>query len=206
MVVHPGHGHASGTLANALLALDPELRVGLAHRPGLVHRLDRDTSGLMVVARTDAALRNLQDQWSARETLKVYLTMVAGVPQQPTATIEAPIGRDPRDRQRMAVVAEGRPATSEYRVVEALGDHALLEVRIHTGRTHQIRVHLASIGRPVLGDATYGAAVKGLTRQFLHAARLAFHHPTTGDWVQFESPLPSDLAAFLERARRLSRG
>lgn len=205
MVVHPGHGHASGTLANALMALDPDLRVGLAHRPGLVHRLDRDTSGLIVVARTDAALRKLQAQWAAREALKLYLALVVGVPRLFEATIDAPLGRDPRARQQMAVVADGRPATSHYRVAEPLGDHALLEVRISTGRTHQIRVHLASIGHPVAGDQIYGGAVKALGRQFLHAARLGFRHPATGEWVEFESPLPPELSAFLERLRRLNR-
>jgi 23S rRNA pseudouridine1911/1915/1917 synthase len=199
MVVHPGHGHPSGTLANALLGLDPDLRVGMAHRPGLVHRLDRDTSGLMVVARTDAALRALQSQWASRETLKLYLALVVGVPTRERATIEAPIGRNPRDRQRMAVVADGRPATTDYRVLERRAGYALVEARIRTGRTHQIRVHFASIGHPVVGDETYGGRHPEMSRQFLHATRLGFRHPICGEWLELESPLPPDLTAFLDR-------
>jgi 23S rRNA pseudouridine1911/1915/1917 synthase len=121
------------------------------------------------------------------------------VPKQERARIEAPIGRDPRDRQRMGVVAEGRSATTEYRVLERIRGYALVEARIHTGRTHQIRVHFASIGHPVAGDETYGSALPGLPRQFLHATQLGFTHPSTGEWVEFESPLPRELAAFLRR-------
>jgi 23S rRNA pseudouridine1911/1915/1917 synthase len=205
LVVHPAPGHPSGTLVNALLALDPGLRVGQAHRPGLVHRLDRDTSGLMVVARTDAALRDLQAQWASRGVLKSYVALVVGQPRLDQARIEAPIGRNPRDRKRMAVTDSGREATTDVRVVERLGGFALVEARIRTGRTHQIRVHLASIGHPVAGDPVYGARVAGLDRQFLHAARLGFRHPTTGAWVEFESALPGDLADFLERVRRSAR-
>jgi len=205
LVVHPAPGHPSGTLVNALLAVDPWLNVGLAHRPGLVHRLDRDTSGLMVVARTDAALHDLQAQWAAREALKVYRTVVVGHPAHERATIEAPVGRDPRDRKRMAVTAAGRDATTDYQVLGKLPGFALVEARIHTGRTHQIRVHLASIGHPVAGDPVYGARVAGLERQFLHAARLGFRHPTSGAWAEYESPLPPELEGFLGRLRRSVR-
>lgn len=205
LVVHPAPGHPSGTLVNALLALDPGLRVGQVHRPGLVHRLDRDTSGLMVVARSDAALRDLQAQWATRGVLKSYLALVVGQPRLDQARIEAPIGRDPRDRKRMAVTDSGRDATTDIRVLERLGGFALVEARIGTGRTHQIRVHLASIGHPIAGDTVYGARVAGLDRQFLHAARLGFRHPTTGAWLELESALPDDLAHFLERVRRSTR-
>jgi 23S rRNA pseudouridine1911/1915/1917 synthase len=204
MVVHPAPGHARGTLANALLGLDldgPGPEVGPAHRSGLVHRIDRDTSGLLVVARDDAALRNLQAQWAARTVEKAYLALVRGAPREPAATIEAPIGRDPRHRQRMAVVGAGRPAATTYRVVERLPGATLLECRISTGRTHQIRVHLASIGHPVVGDALYGSREPDLGRPFLHATRLGFRHPRSGEPVAFESPLPAELQAYLERRR-----
>jgi 23S rRNA pseudouridine1911/1915/1917 synthase len=175
--------------------------VGPSHRPGLVHRLDRDTSGLLVVARDESALRNLQAQWARRTVEKAYLALVRGAPREPTATIEAPIGRDPRHRQRMAVVAAGRPAATDYRTLERLRGATLLECRIATGRTHQIRVHLASIGHPVVGDRLYGSAEPELGRQFLHAARLGFRHPRTGEPLVFESPLPSDLSAYLQARR-----
>jgi 23S rRNA pseudouridine1911/1915/1917 synthase len=221
MVVHPAPGHAGGTLANAVLGLaelgGPGHEVGPAHRPGLVHRLDRDTSGLLVVARDENAFRNLQAQWAGRTVDKAYVALVRGAPREPTATIEAPIGRDPRHRQRMAVVAAGRPAATAYRTLERLRGATLLECRIATGRTHQIRVHLASIGHPVVGDRLYGSAEPELGRQFLHAARLGFRHPRTGEPLVFESPLPPDLSAYLqgrrgatttgsERARRLPSG
>ena len=193
MVVHPAPGHAGGTLANAVLGLDPGGFVGL------VHRLDRDTSGLLVVARDEPALRDLQEQWQRREVEKVYLALVHGAPRDPRATIEAPIGRDPRDRQRMAVVSRGRAATTEYRVVTRYRGMTLLECRIETGRTHQIRVHLASIGHPVVGDGTYGKADPVLARQFLHAHRLTFRHPRTGATVHFEAPLPDGLLAYLQQ-------
>jgi 23S rRNA pseudouridine1911/1915/1917 synthase len=191
MVVHPAPGHVGGTFANAVLGLDPDGFVGL------VHRLDRDTSGVLVVARDEAALRDLQAQWQRREVEKVYLALVRGAPREPRATIEAPIGRDPRDRQRMAVVARGRAATTDYRVVERYRGATLLECRLHTGRTHQIRVHLASIGHPVVGDALYGRAEPTLGRQFLHAHRLAFRHPRTGEPAAFEAELPAELSAYL---------
>ena len=216
MTVHPGAGRLSGTLVNALLHHVRDLSgVGGVLRPGIVHRLDRGTSGLMVVAKDDEAHRALSAQFSSRGVEKEYLAIVHGVPRARQGTIEAPIGRDPVHRKKMSVRApRGRAARSAYTVVEALDGAALLRVRIHTGRTHQIRVHLASLGHPIAGDATYGgtrtpssrqpaarAALDGLERPALHAARLAFTHPGSGDRLQFESPLPADLRDVLARLR-----
>jgi 23S rRNA pseudouridine1911/1915/1917 synthase len=216
MTVHPGAGRLSGTLVNALLHHVRDLSgVGGVLRPGIVHRLDRGTSGLMVVAKDDEAHRALSAQFAAREVEKEYLAIVHGVPRARQAVIEAAIGRDPVHRKKMSVRApRGRAARSAYTVVEALDGAALLRVRIHTGRTHQIRVHLASLGHPVAGDATYGgtrtpssrrpaarAALDGLTRPALHAARLAFTHPGTGERLRFEAPLPRDLATLLAELR-----
>ncbi len=206
LVVHPAHGHAAGTLLNALLARYPELRAWPPEEgwPGLVHRLDRDTSGLLVVARTPEARAALRAQFRARTVHKIYLALVIGQPRLERARIEAPIGRDPHERKRMAVVSEGgREASTEYRVLERLGDYALLEVQPETGRTHQIRVHLAAIGHPVVGDRVYGPARQRLAlgRLFLHAARLTFRHPATGGEMTFTAPLPAELEAVLERLR-----
>ncbi len=202
MPVHPGPGHPRGTLVNALLARFPELSlVGEAFRPGIVHRLDKDTSGLMVVARTPRAHRHLVEQLKARQVHKVYLALVHGRPRPDRGIIEAPIGRHPRHRQRMAVVEGGREALTRYRVVESLGDYALLEVEPVTGRTHQIRVHMAAIGHPVVGDPIYGRRSPLLSRQFLHAHRLAFTLPGSGRTVEFQSPLPDDLRHCLEALR-----
>ena len=202
LTVHPAPGPPSGTLVNALLALAPELadlrdRV----RPGIVHRLDRDTSGLLVVARNERARDDLIRQMKQREVSKTYLALVQGVPQPPQGTIEAPIGRHPRNRKKMAVVAGGREAETRYRVREAVDGFALLEVEPVTGRTHQIRVHLAAIGHPVVGDSVYGKRSDLVGRQFLHAWRLAFDLPSSGRRVEFESPLPADLRAALARLR-----
>jgi len=202
LTVHPAPGHPSGTLVNALLALAPEL-AGLRDRirPGIVHRLDRDTSGLLVVARTERARDDLSRQLKQREVSKTYLTLVQGVPEPPQGTIEAPIGRHPRNRKKMAVVAGGREAETRYRLRETVDGYALLEVEPVTGRTHQIRVHLAAIGHPVVGDAVYGKRSEIVGRQFLHAWRLAFDLPSSGRRVEFESPLPADLRAALDRLR-----
>ncbi|TAK24908.1 MAG: RluA family pseudouridine synthase [Chloroflexota bacterium] len=201
MVVHPAPGHNTGTLVNALVALDPGLRIGDEAWPGIVHRLDRGTSGVIVIARHDRALRNLQAQFAARGVAKRYVALVQGVPRHATATIDAPIGRDPRDRKRMAVVSNGRPSVTRYTVLERFARTSLVECAPETGRTHQIRVHMASIGHPLVGDGVYGTVDERLDRPFLHAAILTFTHPDTGLPVTFTSPLPDDLRRYLEVAR-----
>jgi 23S rRNA pseudouridine1911/1915/1917 synthase len=209
MVVHPAPGHLSGTLVNALLARYPDITVSGDLRPGIIHRLDRDTSGLLVVARNDAARHHIQAQQQARTMLKVYLAVVEGRFKEPEGAIDAPIARHLTDRTRMAIVADGRVARTYWRVLEELGDYTLIAARLETGRTHQIRVHFAHKSRPVLGDPLYGPrkprATFGLTRQFLHAHRLGFVLPATGAWVEFESPLPPDLQAVLEKLRSVAR-
>ena len=205
MVIHPAPGHQSGTLVNALLAHCPDLvaTAGSAGdgRPGIVHRLDRDTSGLILVAKNEQIRRALQRQFQARQVHKVYVALLEGHLQAPRGRIEAPLGRDPRHRQRMAVVPGGREAITEYRLLATFagGDYSLVEAKPKTGRTHQIRVHFASIGHPVVGDAVYGRRRTQLPvpRQFLHAQRLGFTHPLTGQTMEFEAPLPDDLAAVL---------
>jgi 23S rRNA pseudouridine1911/1915/1917 synthase len=206
MVVHPAPGHPRGTLVNALLARYPDMQVGADLRPGIVHRLDRDTSGLMVVARHDAAMHALSDQQRARTMEKIYLAVVEGRWKEAAGTIDAPVGRHHSDRLRMAVTTRGRPARTHFRVLEELGQYSLMEVRLETGRTHQIRVHMQHLQRPVLGDPVYGSrhprARFGLERQFLHAHRLGFRLPHTGEWREFVAPLPADLAQVLEQLRR----
>jgi 23S rRNA pseudouridine1911/1915/1917 synthase len=210
LVTHPAPGHEHGTVVNALLAMDEgrgELAtLGGVRRPGIVHRLDRDTSGLLIVARNDAAQTALQAQLKARRVKKTYQSLVAGAVTAQVGRIEKPIGRDPRDRMRMAVVADGKPAVTGYRVRERLGAWTLLEVDLITGRTHQVRVHLTSIGHPVAGDPVYahGPARRGpdgLERLFLHAWRLEFVTPSSGDLVRLEAPLPEDLVSVLEGLR-----
>ncbi|TMG02236.1 MAG: RluA family pseudouridine synthase [Chloroflexi bacterium] len=202
LTVHPAPGHPSGTLVNALLAACPDLQ-GIAGtlRPGIVHRLDKDTSGLMVVAKNYRAQRALQHQLKEREVRKTYLALVKGVPSPREGTIGAPIGRHPKNRKKMAVVADGRESTTRYRVREEIagGKYSLLEVEPVTGRTHQIRVHLAAIGHPVVGDATYGRSSESIGRQFLHAHKLAFAMPLGGRTVEFVSPLSADLREALSR-------
>jgi len=204
LTVHPAPGHPRGTLVNALLAMAPDLK-GIAGtlRPGIVHRLDKDTSGLMVVAKNDRAMRALQRQMKERTVRKTYLALVQGVPKPPQGVIEAPIGRHPKNRKKMAVVPGGREAVTRYRVREEIagGKYALLEVEPVTGRTHQIRVHMAAIGHPIAGDAVYGKRSDVLGRQFLHAWKLAFCMPLGGREIEFESPLPADLRQALERLR-----
>lgn len=207
LVVHPAPGHPSGTLVNALLARAGRLPAGGdAGRPGIVHRLDAGTSGLMIVAKDAAVHARLVEQMSAREVTRVYLALVEGLPDTETATIDAPVGRSPRERTKMGIVAGGRPAVTHFRVLERHPGTALLEVRPETGRTHQIRVHMAAAGYPVVGDPTYGgtkalAARLGLDRPFLHAARLEFEHPVSGVRLALEDELPEELAAALARAR-----
>jgi 23S rRNA pseudouridine1911/1915/1917 synthase len=216
LVVHPGAGQVSGTVVNALLHRVKDLSgVGGVLRPGIVHRLDRGTSGLLLVAKNDEAHRSLARQFAGRTVEKEYLAIVHGLPRPRQGRIESPIGRDPVHRQKMSTRApRARPARSDYTVEEALDGAALLRVRIHTGRTHQIRVHLASIGHPVAGDATYGglrtpasknpearATLAALGRPALHAAHLTFTHPATGQKIDLESPLPPDLARLLDALR-----
>jgi 23S rRNA pseudouridine1911/1915/1917 synthase len=201
LVVHPARGHAEGTLVHGLLAYDVEGGEE-PDRPGIVHRLDRDTSGLLVVARSEEAHRRLQDLVRRREVTREYLALVVGRPRSQRGTIEAPIGRDRHDPQRHSLDTDApREAVTHFELLELLLRHALLRVSLETGRTHQIRVHLAAIDLPVAGDPVYGRPRElGLERQFLHAARLAFTHPVTGEPVDVASPLPPDLVAALEAA------
>jgi 23S rRNA pseudouridine1911/1915/1917 synthase len=200
VVVHPARGHREGTLAQALAGVAAG---GEAGRAGIVHRLDRDTSGLLVVARSPEAHRRLKAALQARAITREYLALVEGRPPARTGTIDAPIGRDRRHRTRMSTDTDDpRDAVTHFAVEEALALTTLLRVRLETGRTHQIRAHLQAIGHPVAGDPEYGAPGRlGLERQFLHAARLRFAQPTTGAEVDVTSPLPGDLRAALERAR-----
>jgi 23S rRNA pseudouridine1911/1915/1917 synthase len=207
LVVHPSAGHGSGTLVNALLGYardrgEPLGSVAGVARPGIVHRLDKETSGLIVVAKTDTAQAALMRQFGDRTVEKAYLALVRGDPPSPRGRIEAPIGRDPRDRQRMAVVSGGRDAITEYERLAGDGGYALVELRPRTGRTHQIRAHLAYLGLPIAGDLRYGGGEGpgGLRRQFLHAARLGIARPDDGSRVSAWSELPDDLEACLAAA------
>jgi 23S rRNA pseudouridine1911/1915/1917 synthase len=203
LAVHPGPGHPDRTLVNGLLALCPDIRgIGGEIRPGIVHRLDKDTSGLMIAAKTEAAHHNLSRQIKDRVVEKGYLALVEGVPSPDSGVIDAPIGRDPRRRTRMAVTAGGRESRTGYRLLERAGAYGLLELQLRTGRTHQARVHLAWLGHPLLGDGVYGKRSPLLPRHFLHAHRLGFAHPATGEALAFRSPLPPDLQAALEAARQ----
>jgi 23S rRNA pseudouridine1911/1915/1917 synthase len=201
LVVHPAPGHATGTLVHGLVGVAGG---GEEDRRGIVHRLDRDTSGLMVVARTDEAFERLQQQVRRRSLEREYVALVRGRPRSRAGRIDAPIGRDRTDAMRHSVDTDTpREAVTHFEVVELLPAHALLRVKLETGRTHQIRVHLAAIDLPVAGDPLYGVRDDlGLERQFLHASRLAFAHPITGEPVETHSPLPADLEAALERAKK----
>jgi len=203
LVVHPARGHREGTLAQLLAGLAAGGEPG---RAGVVHRLDRDTSGLLVLSRSDEAHRLLQAAIAQRRVEREYLALVQGRPPARSGTIEAPIGRDERVRTRMAVGgAHAREARTHFVLERALPETSLLRVRLDTGRTHQIRVHLQAIGHPVCGDPEYGApGLLGLERQFLHATRLSFEHPFTGARVEVDSPLPADLQSALRRAEGLS--
>ena len=201
LVVHPGSGNPSGTLVNGLLAAYPEIAgIGEPHRPGIVHRLDVGTSGLMVVARSVRAYHSLVYALAQRDVNRMYRTMVWGHLANPNGVIDAPIGRDHRDPMRMAVVVDGKSARTRYEVLVAYrspAEASALHCHLESGRTHQIRVHLAAIGHPVVGDGTYGGIRHGIAspRPFLHAAELSFVHPTTNEALSFTSPLPDDLAA-----------
>ena len=196
--VHPGPGHQDGTVANALIEIYPNVKnVGSVDRPGIVHRLDMDTSGLMVVAKTQEAHLNIARQFENRTVEKTYLALVTGNLEREEAVIEAAIGRSPGDRQRMSVLENGREAITRYKVIRRYENFDLLEIRLLTGRTHQIRVHMASLGHPVAGDKIYGREIDHLVRQFLHSAILQFSPPATGKTVQSEASLPGDIAQFL---------
>lgn len=200
LTVHPAPGHSSHTLVNALLSHLSELSDSGEERPGIVHRLDKDTSGVMVVAKNVVAQEKLMDQFKARTVVKRYQVLVKGHLTPEEGVIEAPVGRDPRHRQQMAVVPQsrGREATTEYTVIRYIGNFTLLEVRPVSGRTHQIRVHLKAIGFPVAGDKVYGVKAAPLKRQFVHAAVLGFVLPSTSEYREFTSPLPKDLRQALE--------
>ncbi len=207
MVVHPAAGHATGTLVHAALGHAPEMEgIGGELRPGVVHRLDKDTSGLIILAKNDRAHRWLQDQFRLRKVVKVYLALVDGQPPTPVGRIEAPIGRAPQQRKQMAILTtpRSRPAVSEYCTLENFASHTLLEVRPITGRTHQIRLHLAFLGCPVAGDTVYGQRNSTLPigRHFLHAARLSIRLPGEGEARTFEAPLPEALENLLGHLRR----
>ena len=198
LTVHPGAGRRDQTLVNGLLKLCPDLQgVGGSARPGIVHRLDKDTSGLLVVAKTERAYSELVGQLKGRKFKKLYIALVHGRLSPNEAVIEASLGRDPRNRKRIAVVADGRQAVTRYRVARYYDGYTLVEVAPETGRTHQIRVHLSSLGHPLAGDGTYGRAHPRLDRHFLHASLLGLTHPSTGEQVEFTSEMPSDLSAFL---------
>jgi 23S rRNA pseudouridine1911/1915/1917 synthase len=186
LTVHPAPGHSEHTLVNAILAHCPALSINGSIRPGIVHRLDKDTSGLMMIA-----------------VLKQYNVMVHGHLSPDTGVIEAPMGRDPGNRKRMAVVGSGREARTRYSVMKYFKGYTLLEVTLETGRTHQIRVHLSALGFPVVGDAVYGKASDIVARQFVHASRLGFNLPSNGEWVEFTAPLPGDLVEAVKRVARL---
>jgi 23S rRNA pseudouridine1911/1915/1917 synthase len=213
LVVHPAPGHSSGTLVNALLAHgDGETWGGIAgvQRPGIVHRLDRDTSGLLMVARTDAAQASIMAQLKARRIKKTYLALVQGSVAAAVGRIEAPIGRDPKHRTKMAVVPDGRPSVTGYRVRERFAEWTLLELDLVTGRTHQIRVHLDAIGHPVAGDPVYGTGTSrrgpaGLGRLFLHAWRLELTSPSDGHLIRATAPLPPELELVLDGLREVVR-
>lgn len=198
LAMYPGPGHSSHTLVNALLKRFPDLAESQSPlRPGIVHRLDKDTSGLMVIARNEKARQHLINEFKSRAVRKVYLVLVQGRLHPEKGAIDAPIGRDPSDRKRMAVVSMGREARTDYTVIQYLGNYSLVEARIQTGRTHQIRVHFAAIGHPVIGDSTYGVKTRLLNRQFLHAYSLDFTLPSTGRPSSFVTDLPGDLKSVM---------
>jgi 23S rRNA pseudouridine1911/1915/1917 synthase len=224
LVIHPAAGHAGGTLVNALLYHCPDMAgIGGSQRPGIVHRLDKDTSGLVVVAKNDQAHHFLSRQFKERSVLKIYQAIVHGVPKAEKGTIELPVGRHPADRKRMAVTSpRGRSAMTLWRVKERFGVTALLEFDLRTGRTHQIRVHCQAFGHPIVGDPVYGLhhaqrlvgrtepvlhrIISGARRQMLHARKLGFTHPGLGNRMLFETPLPEDMREMIEKLRHTGAG
>ena len=203
MVVHPAPGHPNHTLVNALLYHSPLSQINGELRPGIVHRIDKDTSGLLMVAKNDHAHHSLSDQLHAKTNLREYLAIVHGNFKEDEGVIRAPLGRSPKDRKKQAVVADGRPAVTHFRVLERYGDYTLIACRLETGRTHQIRVHLAYIGHPVAGDPLYGPkkTLKG-HGQFLHARELGFKQPSTGEQLDFTCPVPPIFHDTVQRLRR----
>ncbi|WP_110514006.1 RluA family pseudouridine synthase [Herpetosiphon llansteffanensis] len=205
MVVHPAPGHTNGTLVNALLYRYPHLTTSGDLRPGIVHRLDKDTSGLLVIAKHDQARMVLTEQQMARRMHKKYLALVEGHWREPSGTIDAPIGRNPNNRLRMMVTPEGRYAVTHYQVLEVLGPYSLVRATLETGRTHQIRVHFSYRNRPILNDALYGhrkpKETFGIERHFLHAYHLGFRLPSNGEWRSWEAPLPAELEKILTTLR-----
>ena len=205
VVVHPGAGNDSGTLVQGVLARYPEIaQLGERERPGIVHRLDKDTSGLMLVARSPEAFDELREQMAGHEIERIYTAIVWGRPSAPTGLIDAPIGRSVRDKTRMAVSTDGREARTWYTVLETFVDPvevSIVECRLDTGRTHQIRVHMGSIGHPVVGDARYRGERQSLKvpRMMLHSTTIGFDHPVTGERLSFESPLPADIVSVIDR-------
>lgn len=205
MVVHPAAGHSSGTLVNAILHRWPALqKLEEKERAGIVHRLDKDTSGVILIAKTEKSLANLQRQFKERTTEKIYIALVDGHPESYSGMIDAPIGRDTKQRKKMAVVRNGKPAQTRYEVIESFPEHSLMKLALLTGRTHQIRVHLAWLGYPVVGDSVYGHRKKTLPvkRFFLHATELAVDSPSTGKRLVFQTPLPPDLQYILDQLRK----
>ncbi len=202
IAVHPAPGHRDKTIANALLNHDPGIsKVGLNSRPGIIHRLDMETSGLLVTAKNEIAHRKISQQFAERLVKKVYFALVKGIPQNPQAIIDAPIGRSPFNRQQMDIISTGKTALTQYELVERYTSHSLLKVLPQTGRTHQIRVHLKSIGHSVVGDKIYGQPEPALNRQFLHASSLSFTHPDSGKLVNFDSDLPVQLSQHINRLK-----
>jgi pseudouridine synthase, RluA family len=205
MVVHPSAGHPGGTLVNALLFHIPDLAgIGGELRPGIVHRIDKDTTGLIVVAKHQEAMASLSEQIKQKEAERLYYALVESNIREDEGTVAQPIGRSPRDRKKMAARMDGRPAVTHFRVLERFGEYSFVECQLETGRTHQIRVHMAYIHHPVAGDEAYGRLLPrlGLTSQALHAHKLSFRHPSTGQWVSFEAPMPPEMQRALELLRK----